>query len=377
MRSRRMKPHMKTILPALLLFFAAPLLFAARTLDIYFIDVDHGNAVLVVSPTGQSMLLDSGPVGHLYTQRILETMKAAGVKQIDYFVVSHYHWDHFGTIEELGSQVPVLNFVDHGPNVEHDRTPEFYKKWGITKSHPDYDRYVKAREKGNHIVPAPGDRLPVTGIDALVVSSAGKILGKPLPGAGAPSPGCFMTPERIENEVEDGQSLGLLISFGKFRFIDLGDLTWNISYRLFCPENKIGRVDLYMMSHHGLSIDKEAQGEQLWSASSCSPAEVYGLHPRVAVLSAGEDYVGRLATPEAWQTTHSSPGLEDIWELHYQAQGGALNNPDEKFVACDNVNDCHGGTWIKVSAEQDGSFTVTNKRNGFSKRYAGSYRGAK
>ncbi len=357
---------------AILLFLVAPLLFgAASTLDIYFIDVDHGNAVLVVTPAGQSMLLDSGPAGHLYTRRILAAMQAAEVKQIDYFVVSHYHWDHFGTIAELASQVPVLNFVDHGANVEVDRSPEFYRFWGISNAHPDYDRYVKTREKGKHIVPAPGDRLPLQGVDALVVSSAGKVLGQPLnvAGAGPASPGCFMTGERIDNEVEDGQSLGMLLTFGKFRFIDLGDLTWSISYRLFCPENKIGHVDLYMMTHHGLTIDKESQGPALWSASSDSPAEVYGLHPRAAVLSAGEDYVGRMATPEAWQTTRSSPGLEDIWELHYQAQGGPQNNSDEDFIACPNVNDCHGGTWIKVSAQQDGTFTITNQRNGFSKRY--------
>jgi len=351
------------------IFFLPLLLVAAPTLDIYFIDVDHGNAVLVVSPSGESMLLDSGPSGHIYTGRILAAMQASGVKQIDYFVVSHYHWDHFGAIAELASRVPVLNFVDHGQNVEADRSPEFYRQWGISKAHPDYDSYVKTREQGKHRVAAPGDRLPIKGVEALVVTSAGRVLGKPLEGAGAPSPGCFMTGERIENEVEDGQSIGVLFRFGKFRFIDLGDLTWNISYRLFCPENKVGQVDLYMMTHHGLTIDRESQGAALWSASSDSPAEVYGLHPRVAVLSAGEDYVGRMATPEAWQTTRSSPGLEDIWELHYQAQGGEQNNSDEKFIACPNVNDCQGGTWIKVSAEQDGSFTVTNRRNGFSKRY--------
>ena len=112
------------------------------------------------------------------------------------------------------------------------------------------------------------------GVDALVVSSAGHVLSKALdaPGAGIPSPGCFMTGERIDNEVEDGQSLGLLLSFGKFRFIDLGDLTWSISYRLFRPENRIGHVDLYMMTHHGLTIDKESQGPAFCSASSDSPA---------------------------------------------------------------------------------------------------------
>lgn len=316
------------------------------------------------------MLLDAGPPGQVYTDRILAAMQAAGVKQIDYFLVSHYHWDHFGTIADLAERVPVRRYVDHGPNVEHDRSPEFYRAWGISKAHPDYDRYVKARDKGEHFVPAPGDPIPVEGIGVRVVSSGGKVLVDPLEGGGAPNPACWVTSQRIENEVEDGQSLGVLINFGKFRFIDLGDLTWNISYRLFCPTNKVGPVDVYMMTHHGLSLDKEAVGEALWSAASDSPAEVYGLHPRVAVLSAGEDYVGRTSTPEAWQTVHLSPGLEDIWQLHEQAQGGKDNNSPEPLIACYNVVDCRSAAyWIKVSAEQDGAFTVTNNRNGFSKRY--------
>ena len=178
-----------------------------------------------------------------------------------------------------------------------------------------------------------------------------------------------MTDPREENHDEDSQSVGVLFTYGKFRFIDLGDLTWNVSYRLFCPVNKVGTVDLYLITHHGLSMDRDALGD-LSTASCCTPAEVYGLHPRVAVLSSGEDYKLRVSTPRGWQTVRRSPGLEDIWQLHYMAAGGKANNAPEQFVACYNIVDCQGGDWIKATALQDGSFTVTNKRNGFTKHYA-------
>jgi hypothetical protein len=233
---------------------------------------------------------------------------------------------------------------------------------------PNYNNYVQAREKGNHIVPAPGDRLPMEGVDVQVVSNQGRVLTAPLAGGGAANPACWMTHLKDDNHDEDSQSVGVLITFGKFRFIDLSDLTWNVSYRLFCPANKVGPVDVYFVTHHALTMDKEASGA-LYSASCCSPAEVYGLHPRVALLSSDEDYKTRISTPEGWQTVRHSPGLEDIWQIHYLAAGGKDNNTSEPFVACLNTVDCQGGDWIKTSVAEDGSFTVTNKRNGFSKQY--------
>ena len=348
-----------TFILAALVVGCSLLTAAGKTLDIYFINPEDGNAVLVVSPSGESMLLDSAVPMEQSAIRILAAMQAAGVKQIDYLVTSHYDADHFGTVKMLAEKVRIVNFVDHGPPLH----PESSEK------NPVYINYVKEREKGKHIVPEPGDKIALKGVDVQVVTNQGRVLPEASASAVAPNPACWMTHLKDENGDEDSQSLGVLLTFGKFRFIDLGDLTWNVSYRLFCPSNKVGPVDLYMITHHGLSLDKEAVGK-LSTVSCCNPAEVYGLHPRVAILSSGEDYKIRVSTPEGWQTVRHSAGLEDIWQIHDLAQGGKANNAPEPFIACYNTVDCQGGDWIKVSAAEDGSFTVTNKRNGFSKQYA-------
>ena len=333
-------------------------LFAAGKLDLYFINPEDGNAVLMVSPSGESMLIDSAVPMEKSAARILDALRAAGVKQIDYLVTSHYDNDHFGTVKMLAEKVPIRNFIDHGPPLHPD----------ASNRNPVYINYVKEREKGRHLVPEPGETIPMKGVAVKVVTNQGRVLPAPPDAAGMSNPACWMTHLRTENHDEDSQSVGLLVTFGKFRFIDLGDLTWNVSYRLFCPSNKVGTVDLYMITHHGLSLDPEAVGQHS-SVTCCNPAEVYGLHPRVAILSSGEDYKIRISTPEGSQTVRHSAGLEDIWQIHYQAQGGKANNAPEQFVACLNTVDCQGGDWIKVSADEDGAFTVTNKRNGFSKTY--------
>ncbi len=158
------------------------------------------------------------------------------------------------------------------------------------------------------------------------------------------------------------------MQYGKFRFADFGDLTWNKSYRLFCPDNMVGTADLYLITHHDISQDYKGAGPWEWGRASAPPAESHGLHPRAAILSAREDYIGRVATSEAWRDTRSSPGLEDIWQLHYQTQGGKLYNAPEPFIANMNTVDDQAH-YIKVSAELDGSFTIVNSRNGFIKRY--------
>ena len=347
---------MKNVLVLFVLWCGS--VFAAGKLDIYFINPEDGNAVLVVSPSGESMLLDSAVPMEKSASRILAAMQAAGVKQIDYLVTSHYDNDHFGTVKMLAEKMPVVNFVDHGPPLH----PENSNKNAV------YLNYLHERDKGKHFVPDPGAFIEMRDLDVRVVTNQGRVLTDSLPGAGAPNPACWMTHLKNENHDEDSQSLGVVITFGKFRFIDLGDLTWNVSYRLFCPSNKVGPVDLYLITHHGLTLDKEAVGE-LSTVSCCNPAEVYGLHPRVAILSSGEDYKTRISTPEGWQTVRHSEGLEDIWQIHYLATGGKANNAVEPFVACYNTVDCQGGDWIKVSAAEDGAFTVTNKRNGFTKSY--------
>jgi competence protein ComEC len=352
-----------------ILFLAVSTLFAAKTLDIYFIDAEVGNAVLLVTPSGQAMMLDTGQPGQAFVDRALKVIELAGVRQLDYVVISHYHWDHYGTVPGIAGKIPILNFVDHGRNVDIGATPEYRERYGGSGSNPIFEAYAKAREKGHHIVAKPGTRLPMKDIDVRILTSAGDVLEEPLPGAGAPNPACAQTPIRTDDESEDGQSVSKLITFGKFRYADFGDLTWNKSYRLFCPDNLVGTTDLYLITHHAISQDYKGAGPWEWGRASAPPAESHALHPRAAILSSREDYIGRVATSEAWRDTRSSPGLEDIWQLHYQAQGGKLYNAPEQFIANMSTVDDRAN-YLKVSVELDGSFTITNSRNGFAKRYA-------
>jgi competence protein ComEC len=353
-----------------LLLVCWPLLCrAAGTLDFYFMDVEEGNATLIVSPTGEVLLVDGGSPGpeNRDARRFLAVAKQIGIKQIDYLVVTHYHGDHYGATPEISRHMRVVNWVDHGPGVESDKDQKWKEHWQIGVNEKLYSEYLEARAGGKHIVVKAGDRIPAGGINVQVVSSAGKMITSPLPGAGDANGSCRITPLRSEDETEDGQSIGMLISFGKFRYVFLGDLTWNKARQLFCPRNLIGAVDVYETTHHGMSIERTTS-EIRWGRSCCGEAEVHGLHPRVTILNSGERY-HKLGTPRAWQVIHNSPGLEDFWQLHYEAGGGKENNVAEQYIANLSAANCQGH-WIKLSASADGAFTVTNTRNGLARNYS-------
>ena len=203
----------------------------------------------------------------------------------------------------------------------------------------------------------PGDVIPLKGIRVQVLTSAGEDIAKPLPGAGQPNPWCASEPAPLPDKSENAQSVGMLITFGKFRFIDLGDLTDQKELGLVCPNNLIGTVDLYLVTHHG--TQHPGTGDV-----SNAPAIVYALHPRVAVMNNGAIKGGH---PVAWQTIHDSPGLEDFWQLHYSMAGAEKHNVPDQFIA--NVGGNDEGYYIKVSAEPNAVFTVTNERNSYSKTY--------
>jgi len=334
--------RIRTLLPFLILW-AAQTLPAAKTLDIYFVDVEGGQATLVVSPSKQARLVDTGWPGFNMrdANRIAAAAKRAGVKQIDYLVVTHYHTDHVGGAPQLVGKLPVRTFVDHGESVEHGENEDRL-----------YNRYVKARESGQHLQVKPGDKIPMKGLDVTVLTSAGQGIAGPLPGAGQPNPACATTKPLENDPSENAQSVGILIQFGSFRMIDLGDLTWNKENELVCPVNKIGTVDLYLTTHHGMNI-------------SNSPAIVQALHPRVAVMNNGARKGG---SPEAWQAVHDSPGIQDIWQVHYAMDGGKDHNSPEAMIA--NIYDKDDeANWLKVSAGADGEITVYNSRNKFEKTY--------
>lgn len=352
-----------------------PGLQAAEGLDIYFIDVGRsvGNATLVVAPSGESMLLDSGP-GYS-VKRVVEVLKQAGVKQLDYLVATHYHADHFGGAAEIANQIPILHFIDHGESVEAGKSDDWWKQrrgpWfkpEMGKRYDDlYKSYLRAREKGRHTIVRPGDVIPIKGIEVKVLCSGGKVLANPLPGAGAANPACADVDKRGEDDAEDAQSIGVRIAHGPFRFVYLADLTWNTANSLFCPRNLVGTVDAYLVTHHAQSFPK-SMGDYYYGLSACPKSEVHGLRPRVAILSLGA--LGhRQGTSAAMETVRSSPGLEDLWQTEYIEEGGEkeFNSPKQFIANIGGKND--RAYFIKLSAQEDGSFTMMNSRDGFTKRY--------
>ena len=374
---------------------------SSKTLDIYFIDTEGGHSTLYVAPAGESLLMDTGSPGGRDVERIMAVIQAAGVKQIDHLILTHYHSDHVGGLQELATRIPILHFIDHGSTVElKEMVPGFQKM------------YAEMNSKVKHTVVAPGDKIPFDGLTVTVVTSNGRVLKTPLPGGGIPNPACANFAPRDEARVdpENPMSVGVVIAYGKFRTVNLGDFTWNKEDELMCPTNPIGRVDLYLTSHHGID-------------QSGSAVLVHGLHPRVAVMHNSAFKGGAIQT---MQVLHTSPGLEDIWQLHWAYAAGLEQNSPGLFIA--NIEDnttmanvllnppptfgqgrgpgglvgggppppagaapkpagpggpAGGGStggrrgdhtgpafWIKVSAEPDGTFSVTNTRNNFTKTYA-------
>jgi competence protein ComEC len=321
---------------------AASLAHAAKTLDMYFVDTEGGQATLIVTPNKQSILVDTGWPGFngRDADRIKSAAKAAGVKEIDYLILTHYHTDHAGGLNQLLERMPVKTFVDHGSNIETSKgAGELTASW------------QKAVATGKRLTVKPGDKLPLKGVDVQVVASNGEVLSTPVNGGGARNALCnseTFPPDPTEN----AQSVGFLLTYGKFRMINLGDLTSEKEAALVCPENKLGNVDLFLTTHHGTD-------------TSNPQAIVHALAPRVAVMNNGAKKGGGV---KSWQTVKTSPGLEDLWQLHFTVANGKDANVADSFIA--NLSEACDGQHIKVSAMNDGSFTVLNSRNKYSKTYA-------
>jgi len=325
------------------IFAGSALLCAApKALEAYFIDVEGGQATLFVTPAGQSLLIDTGWGYNAYrdANRIVAAAKLAKIKKIDYVLITHYHSDHVGGVPQLISKMPIGTLIEHGPNREDTNA-----------SNHLVDEYKAATTSVPRITATPGERLPIKGVDLTVVSADGKLLPKALAGAGEPNKACDGVARKAEDPTENARSLGTVMTFGRFKLVDLGDLTWNKELELMCPENKIGHADVLVVSHHGLD-------------QSNSPALVHGVQPRVAVMNNGSKKGG---SPSAWDIIKSSPGLQDFWQLHFANAGGQEHNTTDPFIA--NVDETDTGFYLKLTAHEDGSFDVFNPRNKFSRSY--------
>jgi competence protein ComEC len=317
-----------------------------KSLRIYFVDVEGGQATLFVTPQGESLLIDTGwpGFGGRDADRIVAAAKTAGISKIDYVLITHFHMDHGGGAPQLTDRIPIGTFIDHGENRESTDSPtvEVWKNY----------QTLLASGKFKHTTVKPGDELPIHGMKTTIISSDGAVIDKPLAGTGQENPACKGAEHYETDKTENLRSIGMVITLGKLRILDLGDLTRDKEMELMCPVNKLGKIDIYIVSHHG------------WNQSS-SPALVYGIDSRVAIM---DNAAKKGGTPSVWDIIKKSPHLEDLWQLHYSEEGGAAHNVSDEFIA--NPQGPGDGNYLELTASSDGSFDVFNSRTKKTKHYA-------
>ena len=339
---------------------------SGRDLRIAVVDAEGGAAVLFVTPEGKSFLIDTGwpprmggpratpgappssPQLPSSADRIAAAASSFGVTRIDYLMMTHYHVDHVGGLDALLAKLPAEVFIDHGPNAEQlppDATPRQKAMAPAT----NYIKWQAAYAGHEHISAKVGQKLDIGSMHLEFVTSNGNVLTDPLPGAGQPNPLCEGVPQKEENGgVENERSLGVLMTFGKTRMLDLGDLTWNKELELLCPVNRVGKVDLYFVTGHGMDL------------SSSPPTGA--LDPLVAIMQNGPTKGGDEAVIK---TVTSYPNLQAFWRVHYSVRYPDLNGDPNYIANLDATPD--EGNWFKVDITPGGKITVTNTRDNFSK----------
>jgi competence protein ComEC len=337
----------RTLAIVVVMFLSQFLARAANNLQIYFIDVEGGGATLIVTPSGESLLADTGNPGNddRDPKRILQAAQLAGLKKIDYLLITHFDGDHVGGVPSVAKMIPVEKFLDHGDSIQQD-SPGGKKLW---------DGYLSAAN-GKRTSLKAGDKIPLKGVQAVAVSSNGEVLPKPINGGKSNDALCKDAQQKEPDKTENSRSLGFLLTYGKFKFLDVGDLTWDKEMLLACPVNKVGEVTVYQATHHGFFGDR-----------SGAPAHVFAIKPQVVMVNNGPRK--GLGTPDLYERITKIPGIEGIWQGHLSLALDKQHNTDEQMIANLETTDQCKGNWLKITVESNGKYTVTNGRNNFSKTY--------
>jgi beta-lactamase superfamily II metal-dependent hydrolase len=307
-----------------------------RGLTITFIDTEGGAATLIVTPAKESILIDCGNPGSRDAGRIHEAAKQAGLEAIDHLIITHWHLDHYGSVEDLVKLIPIRNFHDRGiPDMLVEDPKQFplliaaYKKATGGKS--------KTLRAGDSLPLRSTAGSPDLRLDCLCAS------GEVIPGrAGAAENEAAKENTPMPVDITDNaKSLGFLLRFGGFRFLDLGDLTWNVEHKLVWPSDKIGLVDVYQTTHHGLEI-------------SNNPAVIRTVRPRVAIFNNG---ARKGCHPTVVANLRRVPDLQAIYQMHRNLTATAAENTDPELIA--NAEETCRGEAIYLSVAPDGrSYTV-------------------
>jgi beta-lactamase superfamily II metal-dependent hydrolase len=336
-----------SLLLLLLLALPSPAGAAKRGLDVYFVDTEGGAATLVVTPAGESVLIDCGNPGRRDAERIHKAAKAAGLEAIDHLIITHWHLDHYGGVGRLARLLPIRNFYDRGipDKLDEDRA-----------NFPVLIRAYKSASRGKSRALKPGEEVKLKQAPGspplrLLCLCAGGAVIPDRPGAPVNPLAKEHRPQPIDKS-DNARSLGFLLSFGSFRFLDLGDLTWNVEHKLVSPSDKIGLVDVYQVTHHGLE-------------SSNNPVLIRTVRPRVAVCNNGP-YKG--AHPSVIATLRRVPDVQAIYQLHTNQKARASENTEPAFIANPRKGDA--GELIRLSVAPDAkSYTVTVGSKGKPRKY--------
>jgi len=329
------------------LFFTGLLSAASKNLQIYFVDVEGGAATLIVTPAGESMLVDTGNPGNddRDAKRIYAAAQDAGLTKIDYLLITHFDGDHVGGAPALAKMIPIGKFLDHGDSIQAG-TPQGARLW---------EGYLSVAT-GKRTSMKVADRVPLKGLRVEAVSSNGKVLAGPINGGKPNEALCKDAQQKDPDTTENALSLGFLLTFGKFTFLDLGDLTWDKEMELACPVNKLGKVTLYQATHHGFFADR-----------SGAPAHLFAIQPQVVIVNNGP--AKGLTTPALYERITKIPGIEGIWQGHLTLANDAQHNTTPDMIANLGPTPECKGYWLKVTVEPNGKFTVMNGRNSFSRAY--------
>jgi beta-lactamase superfamily II metal-dependent hydrolase len=338
------------LVAGLLLAFTAQAGAQPRNLDIYWVDVEGGAATLIVSPSGESLLYDAGwEMDGRDAKRIFAVAQQARLKKIDYFVLSHFHADHAGGIQALAKLIPFGRCFDRGDFIEAAN-----QRWR--------DAYLSVCGARRTIVTA-GDTIPLKGMRVDVVASAGTLVPRTAFG-GQPNGLCATAENRPKDVPENQLMVGALFTYGKFKFLDLADLDWEKEMELACPVNRIGQVSIWQAGRHG-ALD-----------GAGAPGFLYAIKPQVVVVNNGPRKGLGGASPGAQKAASihydrilKTPGIEGIWQEHLSLLDKDHNTDEDMIANLEDSAECQGH-WIKTSVARDGTYTVTNSRNGVSKSYA-------